>query len=106
VVTRICTHIAVLQQGHLVRSGPLDTLLAPHARVIIRTTPLAPDLVAKLDALGPGVAVETEQVTLVGEAVSRKAEVLHLLLDAQVDIQQLSQQHSTLEQVYLEATGE
>ena len=104
--TRICTHIAVLQQGQLVRSGPLDGFLAPHTQVIIRTTPLAAEFSARLTALGPGITVEAEQVTLAGEAVSRKAEVLRLLLDAQADIQQLDHQHSTLEEVYLEATGE
>ncbi len=104
--TRVCTHIAVLQQGHLVRSGPLDSFLSPSTQVIIRTTPLAAELSARLVALGPDITVEAEQVTLSGEAVSHKAEVLRLLLDTQVDIQQLSQQHSTLEEVYLEATGE
>jgi ABC-2 type transport system ATP-binding protein len=105
-VTRVCTHIAVLNQGQLVRSGPLDALLAPHSRVTIRTTPLAPDLAARLDALGPDVAVEAEKVTLLGKAVSHKADVIRLLLDAQADIRELNQQRSTLEEVYLEATGE
>jgi ABC-2 type transport system ATP-binding protein len=105
-VTRVCTDVAVLQQGQLVRNGPLDDFLAPHTQVIIRTSSLAAELSARLAELGPDITVEADLVSLSGEAVSRKAEVLRLLLDAQADIQQLDQQHSTLEEVYLEATGE
>jgi ABC-2 type transport system ATP-binding protein len=105
-VTRVCTHIAVLNKGRLERSGPLESLLAPHTQVIIVTTHLTSDLRARLVALAPDIAVDTEQVTLSGEAVSHKTDVLRILLDAQVDIQRLSQQHSTLEEVYLKATGE
>jgi hypothetical protein len=45
-------------------------------------------------------------VVLSGDAVSRKTEILGLLLNTGIDIRQLSEQRSTLEEVYLEATGE
>lgn len=105
-VTRVCTHIAVLSEGRLVRSGPLDMILAPRAQVIIATGPIPAELSAELTELGLEISVTERQVMLAGEAVLRKAEVLRLLLDSGVDIQQLFERHATLEEVYLEATGE
>jgi ABC-2 type transport system ATP-binding protein len=104
-VTRVCTHVAVLNQGRLVRSGPLETILAPHPQVTIVTGPISDDLAANLTALAPDITVANQQVLLAHKAVSHKADVLRLLLDAEVDIRQLREQHATLEEVYLEATG-
>jgi ABC-2 type transport system ATP-binding protein len=104
-VTRVCTHVAVLHGGRLVRSGPLDAILAPRPQATIVTDPLPADLPPRLTALGPGIAVAERQVTLAAEAIAHKAAVLRLLLDAGVDIRQLDEKHATLEEVYLEATG-
>ena len=104
-ITRICTHIAVIDRGRLVRTGPLDTILAPRAQVIIITGPMPVDLAAQLTSLASEISVTDERVVLAGEAVPRKAEVLRLLLDRDVEIRQLSERHATLEEVYLEATG-
>ncbi len=105
-VTRVCTHIAVLNRGGLVRSGPLDTILAPRAEVVILTGPLPVELLPSLASLDSGIRIVDNQVTLANEAVSRKSEVLCMLLDHGVDIRQLSERHATLEEVYLEATSE
>lgn len=104
-VARVCSHVAVLNRGRLVRSGPLAAILAPRAQVTVVAGPLPADLLPSLLALGPEVSVEGEQIVLTGEAVARKAQVLRLLLDAGVDIRQLNEQRATLEEVYLEATG-
>jgi ABC-2 type transport system ATP-binding protein len=104
-VTRVCSHIAVLQEGRLVQSGPLETILAPRPHVTITTSPISTDLADRLQALAPEIAVADRQVNLDGKAVAHKAEVLRLLLNAEVDIQQLSEQHTSLEEIYLEATG-
>ena len=105
-VTRICTHIAVLSKGCLVCSSALEDLLTPHTRVIISTDPLPQELSSGLTSLAPDITVTDGQVVLSGDAVSRKAEVLGLLLNMGIDIRHLSEQRSTLEEVYLEATGE
>jgi len=104
-VTRICSHIAVLNEGRLVRSGPLETMLAPRPQVTISTGLLPADLIEQLGALAPGITTSGRHITLSGEAVSHKTRVLRLLLDTGVDIQQLHEQHATLEEIYLEATG-
>jgi ABC-2 type transport system ATP-binding protein len=104
-VTRVCTHVAVIHQGRLVRSGPLEIMLAPRAQVTILTGPMPLDLPAELVSLATNVTVAEGRVVLTGEAISCKAEVLRLLLDAGVDIRKLDEHHATLEEVYLEATG-
>ena len=105
-VTRTCTHVALLSQGCLVHSSTLDAILTSRARVIIATDPLPNDLCARLTSLAPGITVADRRVVLSGDAVSCKPEILRLLLDMSIDIRELSEHRTTLEEVYLEATGE
>lgn len=104
-VTRVCSHVAVLSQGRIVRTGPLSSMLAPHAQTIIETEPVPAELVQQLRDRFPGVTVRDSQIILEGDAATHKAEILRLLLDQGVDIRQLSQVHSTLEEVFMEATA-
>jgi ABC-2 type transport system ATP-binding protein len=104
-VTRVCTHVAVLSQGRLVRSGPLEAMLAGRSSVAIATGPLPPGLLRDLEDRMPEVTVTAEQVVLAGPAVAHKAEVLRRLLAAGVDIRRLSEERASLEEIYLEATG-
>lgn len=104
-VARICTHIAVLSKGRLVRLGLLDSMLAPRSQVIIQVGPMPDHLPAQLAALTPHIGVTDRQIVLSGESTNSKAEVLRTLLDSGVDVQQLTERHATLEEVYLEATG-
>ncbi len=105
-VTRTCTHVAVLSRGCLAHSSTLDAVLTSRARVIIATGPLPNDLCPRLTSLTPDITVTDRQVVLSGGAVSCKAEILRLLLDTGIDIRELSEHRATLEEVYLEATGE
>jgi len=104
-VTRVCTHVAVLNEGQLVRSGPLETMLAPRPQVTIATGPLPVGLAEQLTALSDGITVGGRRINLAGEASIHKAKVLGLLLEAGVDIKRLHEQHTTLEEIYMEATG-
>ncbi|MBN1661843.1 MAG: ABC transporter ATP-binding protein [Anaerolineae bacterium] len=105
-VLRVCTHVAVLNKGRLVRSGPLDEILAPRRQVKILARALPPSIVPALTTLCPGIAITERQLVLEGDDVACKGEVLRALIEAGVDVQHLSEQHATLEEVYLEATGE
>ena len=105
-VTRICTHVAMLSRGRLVRSGRLESLLPGRAEVTIATGPMPAGLPSAIRSLAPGVVVSEQRITLAGDAVERKAEVLRLLLGAEVDVRELVEVHATLEEVYLEATQE
>lgn len=103
-VTRVCTHVAVLSRGRLVRSGSLEEMLAGRSQVVIATGPLPPGLLQELESEGPGISATAEQVVLFGPAIARKAEVLQRLLDAGVDVRRLSEERTSLEEIYLEAT--
>jgi hypothetical protein len=61
--------------------------------------------VASLASLSPQVSATQEEITLSGEGVQYKAEVLRLLVENDVDIRHLSERRATLEEIYLEATG-
>ncbi len=102
-VTRICTHVAVLSRGRLVRTGALASMLAPRATVVIETGPLPAELASRLSERISRAAITERKIVLDGDAVLRKAEVLRLLLDEGVDIRHLSEAHATLEEVFLEA---
>lgn len=104
-VTRICTHVAVLNKGRLVRLGSLDSMLAPRSQVIITVGPMPADLPARIASLAPDVSIKDRQIILGGDSTHSKAEVLRTLLDSGVDVQRLAERHATLEEVYLEATG-
>jgi ABC-2 type transport system ATP-binding protein len=103
-VGRLCTHVAMLNRGRLVRSGRLDTMLPGRAEVTISTGTMPAGLPSDLRGLSAGILASGGHVKLVGDAVERKAEVLRMLLDAGVDIQELVEVRATLEEVYLEAT--
>lgn len=102
-VARLCTHIAVLSGGLVKRQGPLDAVLAagPQVHIIVDRVPDA--LAAALTAMVPGITLRAQQISLLGEAVTQKSAVLRHLLDAEVDVQGLVQQHASLEEAYLEA---
>ncbi len=104
-VTRVCSHVAVLSQGRLVRTGPLDSILTPRAQTIIGTGPIPAELARHLVVRFPGATVEQLQIKLEGNATAHKAEILRTLLDQGVDIRQLSELHNTLEEVFMEATA-
>jgi ABC-2 type transport system ATP-binding protein len=103
-VRRICTHVAVLNRGRLARSGLLATMLPTRAHVSIGTGPMPDHLPSQLAAISSGITVFDGRVTLDGEAAAAKAQVLLMLLQAGVDVRELSEQRATLEEVFLEAT--
>ena len=102
--TRVCTHVAVLSQGRLVRAGDLASMLTPRARVVIDSGPLPPALAQQLGEQLPNITIGDQRIVLEGDTVAHKAQVLRLLLDHKVDICQLSEVRSTLEEVFMEAT--
>jgi ABC-2 type transport system ATP-binding protein len=102
-VTQICSDIAILSHGQLARRGPLHDVLAPRAQQVIRVDRLPEGLAWELRQLHEGIEIIGTEITLPGEAMEVKADVLRLLLDAQVDIVHVERQRATLEEVYLEA---
>jgi ABC-2 type transport system ATP-binding protein len=103
-VTRVCSHVGILQRGRMAHTGRLDGILAPRDEVVIETGPLplaATEALAAFAAPGGG-----GRGTLRADATAHKAAVLRLLLDEGVDIRGLSQIRASLEEVYLGMVGE
>lgn len=107
-VTQLCSHVAILSGGRLTRIGTLNSVLLaePHVQIKVDAPALETshaDLLSALRSLAPNLAVEGNQITLVGAAIEHKTAILRQLLDAGLDVQGLVQQQANLEEIYLEA---
>jgi ABC-2 type transport system ATP-binding protein len=102
-VAQVCSHVAILAQGQLKAAGALEQVLPPRQQVIIGVDHLPDELRAALRTLHPDVRLGGATIALAGEALPCKAQVLNLLLNAGVDIEDVTRQRLTLEEVYLEA---
>lgn len=102
-VAQVCTHVAILRQGRLRRAGALSDVLPLRQEVTIVVAALDDGLAATLRALHPEITVTGAHIGLRGEALRFKPVILRWLLNANADILDLTQQRTTLEEVYLEA---
>ena len=104
-VAQVCSHVCILSRGSLKRAGALDDVLPPRQQVIVGVDRVPDALRPALAGLHSDVRVRDTSVALSGEALAYKAQVLGALLSAGVDIQDMTQQRFSLEEVYLEAVG-
>jgi len=113
-VERICDRVAILDRGRLVAEGPLEALLAAHARPIYRLVP-APrqaervgTLVQRLRA-APWATNVTAGEDLVRVTVAdpdaAAAAILPLVVAADVSLDSFERARPTLEDVFLELVG-
>jgi ABC-2 type transport system ATP-binding protein len=102
-VAQVCSHVAILAQGQLRAAGALEKVLPPRQQVIIGVDRLPDDLRTALASLHPEVRIGSATIGLGGNALAYKAQVLGMLLDAGVDIEDVTQQRLSLEDVYLQA---
>ncbi|HTG40072.1 MAG TPA: ABC transporter ATP-binding protein [Methylomirabilota bacterium] len=113
-VERICDRVAILDRGRLVTEGPLEELLAAHARPIYRLAP-APgqgatvaSLVDRLRAAPwtTDVAAGDDLVRVtVSDPVAAAAGILPLVVAAGVALDSFERARQTLEDVFLELVG-
>jgi ABC-2 type transport system ATP-binding protein len=113
-VERICDRVAILDRGRLVTEGPLEDLLAAHARPIYRLEP-APGqgaavrvLVDRLRAAPWTTEVSARddlvRVT-VSDPVAAAVAILPLVVAAGVVLDSFERARPTLEDVFLELVG-
>jgi len=113
-VERICDLIAILDRGRLVTEGPLDELLAAHARPIYRLVP-APDQDAQVAALidrlraapwTTDVSIEHDVVRVaVSDPDAASGEILSFVVATGVVLDSFERARPTLEDVFLELVG-
>lgn len=102
-VVAICTHVAILHQGRVRRAGALADVLPLQQRVTIQVDSLPSGLRDRLLTMHSGIVVEGNAILLQEAALPLKPLVLRRLLNAGVDVQQVIQQRTSLEELYLEA---
>jgi ABC-2 type transport system ATP-binding protein len=102
-VAQVCSHVAILAQGQLKAAGSLEEVLPPRQQVLIGVDHLPDPLRSALPALHPAIRVGASSIALSGEALALKPQVLQMLLGAGVDIEDVTRQRLSLEEVYLEA---
>jgi ABC-2 type transport system ATP-binding protein len=113
-VERICDRIAIIDRGRRVTEGPLEELLAAHARPIYRLVP-APgqdgavaDLVERLRAASWSTDITRDggliRVT-VSDADAASTELLPMVVAAGVVLDSFERARPTLEDVFLELVG-
>jgi len=113
-VERICDRVAILGRGRLVTEGPLEELLAAHARPIYRLGP-APGqgaavsvLIDRLQAAPwtTDVSARDDLVRVtVSEPVAAAGGILPLVVAAGVILDAFERARPTLEDVFLELVG-
>ena len=113
-VERICDRVAILNRGRLVTEGPLEELLAAHARPIFRLVP-APGQADRIALLVERLraAPWVTDVTVVADAIratvsdpgAAASGVLALVVESGVILDQFERARPTLEDVFLELVG-
>jgi ABC-2 type transport system ATP-binding protein len=113
-VERICDRVAILDRGRRVTEGPLEELLAAHARPIFRLVPASGQdeavatLVERLRAAtwSTDVAADRGLVRVtVSDADAAAAGLLPLVVAAGVVLESFERARPTLEDVFLELVG-
>ena len=114
-VERVCDRVAILDRGRLVTEGPLETLLAQHARPIYRLTPEVDQdaavgrLVERLRASAWATDVTRGTGGIVRVVVDdpdvAAAAILPLVVEAGVQLAAFERARPTLEDVFLELVG-
>ena len=113
-VERVCDRVAILDRGRLVTEGPLDRLLAEHARPIYRLVPAAgqdgaiPELEDRLrgEPWVTDVAADHGLVRItVSDPDAAARRLLPLVVAAGVALESFERVRPTLEDVFLELVG-
>ena len=105
-IAPLCTHLAILHRGRLLRAGSRDDLLPLQEKITVRTGTLPLSLVTKLQMNYPHASIAVNQIALIGPDCVHKASLLRCLLDAGIDIRAISQARTTPEDLYLTALQE
>ena len=114
-VERVCDRVAILDRGRLVTEGPLDALLAEHARPIYRLTPEVDQdaAVGQLIERFRATAWTTDVTQGTGGIVrvvvddpdATAREILPLVVETGVRLSAFERARPTLEDVFLELVG-
>ncbi len=112
-VEQVCDRVAIIHRGEIIRKGKVGDLLRGHTQLRIEVLPLdtAKQVLEQNWEISPANVEQATQtmesgwITLITSAAEAPA-IVRCLVDAGVDIFQLTSQSKTLEAYFLEATEE
>ena len=102
-VEQVCDRVAIIDQGQLIREGNVATLLADEYVLRLEVAPVQAAL-QLLDDYSPGIESD-QQITIRAER-SQTPEILRKLLDANINVYQVTEARQRLEDVFLDAVQE
>lgn len=102
-VTEVCQRLVILKDGRVHYASSMEEALTLRPSVSIQTTAPVEAIGPTLTALSPSIAVSGHTILLHDEAIVLRRHVLSFLLAAGHDIQYVSQERVTLEEIYAEA---
>jgi len=105
-IEQVCDRVAIIQRGRIIAEGTVADLVGGNARLLIRT----PHLDVATNVLNQIDGVERVELRggdlLVTAPTVRPALINSLLVGAGVEVDELRRSQNTLEQAFLELTGE
>jgi ABC-2 type transport system ATP-binding protein len=109
-VERVCDHVAMIDKGRLVLSGPIQTLKEMHRRESVKLVfregfdvkPLSLELERTANVLGVEVQ-ENELLVAVKGVDQTTASIFHLIASGNLPLVRFEIEEPTLESVFLEA---
>jgi ABC-2 type transport system ATP-binding protein len=104
-VEQICTEVAIINHGKLVTQGRVTGLLKQDTFLLVEAEPLA--IVQEIsERFGVSIEVVGPRSVKVALPAERTPELMASLVSAGARVYQISPQHSSLEQLFLELTSE
>lgn len=102
-VTRVCTTLIILKEGHVLYQNRVGEALSlqPHVAILVdRSLEGAKRLLLRVH---PDVSVEGNEVILRNEAIQMRRQILAVLINMGYDIMRVDQKRMTLAEIYSEA---
>jgi ABC-2 type transport system ATP-binding protein len=103
-VQQLCDRVGVIQSGKLIAQGTVDEIRGG-VELLVRATPLA-QAEAILRQLVPGAVRVQDEALLLRVDSSRTAEIARLLVSSGCELTELRPSERSLEDVFLQLTGE
>jgi ABC-2 type transport system ATP-binding protein len=99
-VTKVCTHLVILNRGEIRYKRPMQEALAEKNRATIRVDKDLAPLAPLLTSLHEDIEIDGTEIALNNNALLVRRRILSILLSAGYDVIGLVEQHATLEDVY------
>ncbi len=104
-VERTCTHVAIIEQGRLIRQASVSEITEGRRVVAVRASDMAALAAAAGAFEGSASAIEREDRVVVELADATAADLNRWLADQGIYVSHLAEEKVTLEQAFMELTG-